>query len=300
MCGVCVLCRYVTAYYVGAGASGLIPSVLALIQGASRVTCWSAQNISNLTNVTSESSQTSVSHLFSVEVFFGFLTAFLLLAALAFALVHAQYGRHTHSQMDSDVRSSSDVELSQPRNQAEGVASSPLIVERKFRCKAQYVVLLLTVSCSFLLNGFMPPLQTFSVLPYGQEAYYVTVCLYSLTQPVASFAAFLLPLRKVRYCILLNVVAWLSAIFLVTFALLSPVPLRGTLTGPILVISAWVLLTAAVAYSRPNLAMLVNRKMSRSGLFWCGVLTQCGACAGAMLAFLLVNVLQIFKASDSC
>jgi hypothetical protein len=279
---------------------------MALIQGASSVNC-PAKN--QTINISLDYSAPTVQYLFSVEVFFAAITCIMVVATVAFAVAHYKFGTPADNELtdDSNSRSHHDAteEASGRNTRFEVVVENTEMLlaqnSTQCECEAQYVLLLLTASSSFLMNGFMPSLQTFSVLPYGQTTYYVTVCLYALTQPIASFLAFYWTLKRLRNCIALCVISWLCAAFLVALALMSPNPLlHDNVGGSIMSCSVWVIMTAAISYLRPNLAMLVSQKMSKSGLFWCGVVTQLGAFAGAILSFVVVNVLQLFQSANLC
>ena len=92
--------RYISAYYVGQGFSGLVPGVLGLIQGAgSAPVCrWNSTQFENNTlgNVTDDIVMNTTAGviiesqkpLFSVKIFFFCLTAFFLVSLAAFCCLN--------------------------------------------------------------------------------------------------------------------------------------------------------------------------------------------------------------------
>ena len=293
-----------TAYYVGAGAGGLIPSFLALIQGANSVSCASA-TVRNNTSLSSTPAdrEPTVHYLFSVGVYMAAITFTMLISTIAFVLTHRYFGNNeNYVRLEQTEKSASD---NDEERLVEPINNSDRVVDHTAKCRAKCmsepcIILLLIAIASFLFNGFMPSLQTFSVLPYGQTTYYVTVCLGACVEPLSSFAAFFYPAKRLRTCLAIGAVGATSAVFLVVLASMSPTPpLHGNVGGSIMTCTFWAIFTGTISYVRPNLAMLINDKM-KSGLFWCGVLTQCGACIGALLSFILVSVLRLFVSASPC
>lgn len=61
----------------------------------------------------------------------------------------------------------------------------------------------------------------------------------------------------------------------------------------------WVLFVGLSTYSKVGIAGLL-RPWGSSGLFWYGVATQAGALVGAVVAFVLVNELNLFTGYYPC
>jgi len=57
---------------------------------------------------------------------------------------------------------------------------------------------------------------------------------------------------------------------------------------------------AAFAFVRVSVAVLLHEGGGRHKLMWCGGITQAGSFCGAVVAFMLVSGLQIFKSQSIC
>jgi len=67
----------------------------------------------------------------------------------------------------------------------------------------------------------------------------------------------------------------------------------------------WQIVTAIImdssfAFVRVSIAVLLHEGGGRRKLLWCGGITQAGSFCGAVVSFLLVSVLQIFKSQSLC
>lgn len=75
---------YVTAYFIGMGCSGLLPSLLAIVQGVNRIECVPQINLT--TNETTYDSQT-IPPRFSVTIFFAILSILMFISSASFCLL---------------------------------------------------------------------------------------------------------------------------------------------------------------------------------------------------------------------
>jgi len=57
---------------------------------------------------------------------------------------------------------------------------------------------------------------------------------------------------------------------------------------------------ASFAFVRVSVATLLHEGGGRRKLLWCGGITQAGSFCGAVVAFVLVSCLQIFKSQSLC
>ena len=64
-------------------------------------------------------------------------------------------------------------------------------------------------------------------------------------------------------------------------------------------IVAYILLSAFMTFSKVSIATTL-RLNGRKALLWCGIVTQIGSAVGAILMFLLVNELHLFKEKPAC
>ena len=62
----------------------------------------------------------------------------------------------------------------------------------------------------------------------------------------------------------------------------------------------FVLLTGLFSYTKVTIASMLQAEGGRKALLWCGVFTQVGSFIGAIVTFILVNILQVFVAIYPC
>ena len=58
-------------------------------------------------------------------------------------------------------------------------------------------------------------------------------------------------------------------------------------------------MTGFFSYAKVSIATIL-RDEGRKALLWCGASQQVGSFVGAIIAFILVNVLNIFKSAPPC
>lgn len=149
-------------------------------------------------------------------------------------------------------------------------------------------------------NGVLPSIQTYSCLPYGNDAYHLAVTLSSIANPVACFVAFIFPVASSLLISLLTVLGTGLASFIILTAVQSPTPvLYDSDAGPAVVITAWILFVSLMTFSKVSIATLF-RKDGKRALLWCGAVTQVGSVLGAIVTYLLVNVFTIFQSAPAC
>jgi len=61
-----------------------------------------------------------------------------------------------------------------------------------------------------------------------------------------------------------------------------------------------VIMDASFAFVRVSVAYLLHEGGGRHKLMWCGGITQAGSFCGAVVAFILVSCLGIFKSQSLC
>ncbi|XP_013418036.1 riboflavin transporter 2 [Lingula anatina] len=329
--------QYMTAYYIGEGFSGLLPSLVALAQGAGEYQCVNQTITNSTTNETSWQLHAVLDPPnFPIKDFFFFLFAMMLTCGISFtALNYLPLCTREHSpcykeecdagDQDSEAGSSSDnsleLDAAEPTNDAspkdknmphihsEAKLLDSNIVERtRLKRSISYhlpqntfiLVLILTGWLNALSNGVFPSIQTYSCLPYGQLAYNLAVKLSALANPLACLIAFFLPSTNKKVISSLVGLATAIGVFIMVTAVMSPHPvMHSSVFGKILIVLAWVLMTAFFSYSKVMIAVLL-RDEGRKALLWCGAVTQGGSFIGAVVTFLLVNVAKLFKDAPQC
>ncbi|XP_076061082.1 solute carrier family 52, riboflavin transporter, member 3-B-like isoform X2 [Oratosquilla oratoria] len=306
---------YLPSYLVGEGLSGLLPGLVALVQGVGgnpdcvNVTRWNVTENGNVSYVVRVPEE--LKPLFSVTDFFLFLFAMMVTSLLAFTslekLPFIQSERSSAALLEeadpSPSPSAGNVTFTHGQRASEmGAASHGSSLNVKAPMKPMvYRLLLVGLAWACLLaNGLLPSIQSFSCGAYGNVAYHLAATLSALANPTAAFLTLLLPRARPKVLTGLALLASLTASYILATALLSPVPpLAGSSLGEALIVLAWVIFTGAMTYVRVEIANLM-RGEGVTALFWSGAVTQAGSAVGAVTAFILVNVLHLFTPYYPC
>ncbi|PAA49781.1 hypothetical protein BOX15_Mlig001715g4, partial [Macrostomum lignano] len=291
---------YLSALYVGEGVGGLIPGLLALIQGSG-----GAPECINGTHPEYAPPR------YSVGAFYGLLCGMLCYSLLAFWLLTAwpfklanrpplkteqqlaASGAQVSPQPDASHRNTPDetTSLRQPRRSG----SAP---NRAF-------LLCLVALLNAWGTGLLPSLQSYSALPYGYSAYHLAVTLANLANPLACFATFAWRARTARSLLALVAAGCLASGYVTTLAAMSPTPplLHGGL-GAALMIIGWTAASGLFSFAKACIAASVSEGgSSGEGRRWLrltGVATQAGAAVGAVVGFLLSVVFGVLKDAPPC
>ncbi|XP_048203396.1 solute carrier family 52, riboflavin transporter, member 3 [Perognathus longimembris pacificus] len=320
--------HYLTTFFVGEGFSGLLPALVALIQGSGVSTCVNVTQTADATlrpgttretHITQGTGSPSPSfHLesrylparFSPLVFFLLLSFMMLCCLMAFLLLQRQpSGRQgsiedllqsqvtLHSIRPREERDTGPLgpgDSNKDKEHLEQKAAAPL---RPAQLAFIYTVVAFV---SALTNGVLPSVQTYSCLPYGPVAYHLAATLSSVASPLACFLSIFLPTRSLLTLGTLTLLGTGFGAYNLAMAVLSPCPLlQGHWGGEVLIVLSWVLFTAFLTYIKVMLGVIL-RDRSRSALVWCGAAVQLGSLVGALLMFPLVNVLRLFSTADYC
>lgn len=208
--------QFLTTYYIGEGVSGLLPALVALIQGVGLVTCVNSTRSLNHTLKSSSSLATFdlqaqyESAKFSAEVFFFFLSVMMLVCLLAFVLLnyHPSVARESVARELSNNRYTSGV-----REQAEDRRKfKHKCVMGSFRGAQQkssfgtgtyswlqvFYIFGILAWANALTNAVLPSVQSYSCMPYGNNIYHLSAIMAALSNPLACFIALFFPIRSVN------------------------------------------------------------------------------------------------------
>lgn len=177
----------------------------------------------------------------------------------------------------------------------------PMLLKSHILTNWDYVMLLFAQAliCA-LCNGVLPSIQSYASLPYGNEAYHLSVTLSAIANPLACFLALWLPSRSRRIILLLTLFGTLLAAYVVALAALSPNPvLKDSDVGRSLIVVAQLAISAFFSYAKVTIATIF-RDEGRRALVWCGAITQVGSSIGALIMFPLVNVYYVFQSNPPC
>ncbi|XP_054736318.1 solute carrier family 52, riboflavin transporter, member 3-A [Anastrepha obliqua] len=293
---------YLVTYFVGEGLSGLLPSVVSLVQG---IGSDSACVLVNTTSTGEEvyEKQTLPPRFDSME-FFLIIFALFVCSVIAFTLLdRLQISKREYAIGQIDVGNNYKYEEHKTTNDMNNAAMKETSVnpDKSIQISSnEYVLLLLLIGClSFFANGMFNSIQSYSSLPYGSSAYHLSVTLSVIANPLACFLAIFIPHTTLRpIYVLCCLCAALTTYVFVTACMSPSPPLHGTSAGSVIVIISWALLIGLVSYTKLSISSVMRAQGGRS-LVWTGGLTQIGALLGAVLIFILINYTNSFQEAES-
>ncbi|KAF3691604.1 Riboflavin transporter 2 [Channa argus] len=316
--------QYLTTYFAGEGLSGLVPALVALIQGVGVVHCQNVTLAGSANETADNSSMFGSSELeaiyqpakFSAQVFFIFLSAMMVVCLVAFILLnhHPAVAR----ERKNDLYFSGDQD---PGKRQQGLSlhaqtpeQKPMIspmeaVRREPRSSfgsgtySNFEVIFIFIVLAWvnaLTNGVLPSVQSYSCLPYGNKAYHLAATMASIANPVACFIAMFMPIRSLIFMGFLTVLGSVFGAYIMAMAALSPCPLLvHSAYGTIVIVLTWILFVLCLSYIKVIIGVIL-RDEGYSALVWCGAVVQLGSMVGASSMFPLVSVYGLFKSGDPC
>ncbi|XP_068567504.1 riboflavin transporter 2 [Cebidichthys violaceus] len=308
--------RYLTTYYIGEGLSGLLPALVALIQGVGVVHCINSTGSFNHTLNSSDSSVTFDLRAqyqpanFSAEVFFFFLSAMMLVCLVAFLLLNYHpsvarerpSGRYTNGRKEKSERDRKWAEqkpmmdpyrpASQKRRSSFGTGS--------YSWTQVFYIFVILAWANALTNVVLPSVQSYSCLPYGNNTYHLSATMAAVANPLACFIAMFFPVRSLLLMGALTVTGSGVGAYIMGMAALSPCPLLVNETsGGVVIVLAWVLFILTLSYVKVIIGLIL-RDEGHGALVWCGAVVQLGSLLGAVTMFPVVSVYGLFSSGDPC
>ncbi|XP_036323320.1 solute carrier family 52, riboflavin transporter, member 3-A isoform X1 [Rhagoletis pomonella] len=292
---------YLVTYFMGEGLSGLLPSVLSLVQGiGGDAECVLVNNTISGEEVYEK--QTLPPRFGSME-FFLCIFALFVCSGIAFTLLDRLKlvkQEYVAGQIDFGNNYKYEEDTTPNTTDHAAVTDTPNNENKATQISAnEYILLLLLIGClSFMANGMFNSIQSYSSLPYGNQAYHLSVTLSVIANPVACFLAIFVPHTSLRpIYVLCSLCAVLTAYVFVTASMSPLPPLHGTTAGSVIVIICWTLLIGLVSYTKLSISSIMRAQGGRS-LVWTGGLTQIGALFGSVLIFILINYTNSFQESE--
>ena len=163
-------------------------------------------------------------------------------------------------------------------------------------------LLCLNTFISFVLFGILPPLSTYSLLPYGHKVFYY----FCLLNPLSYSIALLISVVRATISICITTVGILVgcilAVFIIIIAAQSPCPWwADTLHGAVIILVTWFAMTLIMAYVRITIGNRIKAEWANEkGMFYFGITIQLGLLIGAVPMYLLVNVFRVFTDRQPC
>nr|XP_046272845.1 riboflavin transporter 2 [Scatophagus argus]XP_046272846.1 riboflavin transporter 2 [Scatophagus argus] len=308
--------QYLTTYYIGEGVSGLLPALVALIQGVGVVHCINSTQSLNHTPASSNSSATYDLQAqyqpanFSAEVFFFFLSAMMLVCLVAFLLLNYHpsvareqpNGRYTNGVKENSQRN---------RKQGEQTAMMDPYRPANQKCRSSFgtgsyswmqvfYIFVILAWVNALTNVVLPSVQSYSCMPYGNNAYHLSAALAAVSNPLACFIAMFYPLRSLLLMGALTASGTAAGAYIMSMAVLSPCPLLvNEASGGAIIVLVWILFVLTLSYVKVIIGVIL-RDEGHSALVWCGAVVQLGSLLGAVTMFPLVSVYSYFLSGDPC
>lgn len=207
--------QYLTTYFIGEGLSGLVPALVALIQGVGVVHCKNASANANVSMGNLSFDGELKAHYqpanFSAQGFFLFLSAMMMVCLGAFLLLnfHPAVAReHKSKGYIDDSKRVEKIDISQSPN-SETPEQRPMldfpegsVIKRRSSfgkgtySRTELVFIFVVLAwVNALTNAVLPSVQSYSCLPYGNQAYHLAATLSSVANPVACFIAMFVPIR---------------------------------------------------------------------------------------------------------
>lgn len=236
---------YMTPFFVGMGFSGLVPSLVALGQGAGQVRCKNMTLLNMTSNATSYFAQTvHQPPKFPVKYFFLFIFAMMIACGVAFTLLnYLPYCKSEHVLTIEKTKKRSESITKKLDEGMEELSNSSDNKEEENPRESMPLLtfgfyLILVGWINVLLNGVILSVQSYACLPYGIKYYHLAVTLSNIADPVAGFISFFLIIKS---AVLISFVTFLGTVvsmYIVFLAASSPTPVFvGTTEGGILVVS---------------------------------------------------------------
>ncbi|XP_061805846.1 solute carrier family 52, riboflavin transporter, member 3-B isoform X1 [Nerophis lumbriciformis] len=311
--------QYLTTYFTGEGLSGLVPALVALIQGVGVVHCQNA-TLTDTFNQTSPGSgelqaiyQPST---FSAQIFFLFLSAMMVVCLIAFTLLnhHPAVAREKKNNMyfseeltpgKKEQGFSLHAQTPEKKPMIDPLESSKKEPRSSFG-KGTYsnfelfFIFVVLAWVNALTNAVLPSVQSYSCLPYGNKAYHLAATMAAVSNPVACFIAMFMPIRSLVFMCFLTVSGTGFGAYIMAMAALSPCPLLvHSSSGTVVIVLVWILFVLCLSYVKVIIGVIL-RDEGHSALVWCGAVVQLGSMVGALSMFPLVSVYGLFKSGDAC
>ncbi|CAL8373498.1 unnamed protein product [Boreogadus saida] len=310
--------QYLTTYYIGEGLSGLLPALVALVQGVGVVDCVNVTAAAWAPNRTAAAATAAATELearyqpanFSPEVFFYFLSAMMLVCLAAFLLLNhhpavareRRNGDYTNGVKATHGRSQAAERGAARTDPFRVVNAEPRSGFGTGAYSAREVLYIFGILAwvNALTNVVVPSVQSYSCLPYGNKAYHLSATMAAVANPLACFVAVFLPIRSLLSMGVLTCLGTGVAAYIVSMAALSPCPLLvHDTSGVVLIVSAWIVFILTLSYVKVIIGVIL-RDEGHSALVWCGAVVQLGSLLGAVTMFPLVSVYSLFSSGDPC
>ncbi|XP_011498762.1 PREDICTED: solute carrier family 52, riboflavin transporter, member 3-like [Ceratosolen solmsi marchali] len=307
---------YLVSYFIGEGLSGVVPSVVALVQSIGE---------SSACNDITKASHITLPR-FSSQYYFLFIFGCLVLSSISFSLLenHPYVKKEKICFSTSDNNSSNNeienftCERQRPVLSEQSIIENDLMrnhafiqkyaktnsggasnIRNQLKLKNLYLYILLSIIC-LLGNGLLPSLQPYSCMSYGNMTYHLSAIFSQIANPSACLLALWFLPKNIKVINLLSIVIFVLSSYIIYLALNSlNSPLQDSKIGEVLVILSWILLIGFISYVKLIITSVFRRKSEKT-LFLVGVAMQAGSACGAILSFIVINYTKLLQEYKPC
>ncbi|CAF0949384.1 unnamed protein product [Adineta steineri] len=291
--------KYLHAMFFGEGLTASLPTLIAVVQGVG----GEAHCIFN--NQTLKLEPVYSQPRFSVSVFFFLVTGIIGASLIAFMILQmtsiidlAKANDKSHREENIETCEM----LLKVNEQIPTKRKISLSTPNSMTKKQFYILQALNVINSGILYGCLPALITYSLLPYGQKAFYYCSILFPTAYPLSALYALIRPTLSIFWIILGSIFGCLICCFIIITACQSPCPLwADTLHGGIIMCIAWFTSSFILAYVRIASGNRIKLAWpNENGLFYFGLSVQLGIIFGVVPFYLLINVYEVLQERLPC
>lgn len=283
---------YTVSCLVGEGLSGLLPNLIALVQGASGDPyCHNA----TMPGDTKQSYvKRSSEPRFSTDIFLLIIGSLLFLSFLAFIALNKSGVARGERLKSQEITETRPTETTAPLSYATN--SEWNLSKRNY---ANFMIMI-GITC-FFGHSALPSIQTFVCLPYGNNAYHLAVTLAAMATPLSMSTGFIK--KKIDtpdfLAVLTGVLVGVSCI-IIFIATQSPYPpFQHTKFGTFFIIILWIIVNGLIGYIKMSITMIF-RSHPGKGLYHVGIAIQVGSIIGAVLTYQIMDIPGLFVSYDVC
>lgn len=249
----CYQPEYMTALFFGMGLSSLLPSAVALVQGAGGAAECTNVTTMNELNITVSSLQPVYDlPLFSVSVFYIIIAVLLCVSCISFLLLkklpHVKHHRvkkvvHLHQEpprkegLQSSSSSSAESDVAVRQELLNSLKEEQMPRDRLSKAGYGWLLFVQAWVCA-LMHGVLPSVQAYSCLPYGYRALHLSITLANISNPIACFVPLWYSSVKLKAISAKAFLGTAVGVYILLLAATSPTPpLQDSPAGEVLVVS---------------------------------------------------------------
>lgn len=295
---------YLVSFFIGEGLSGVLPSIVALIQGVEN-----NSECINFKNDTTNSSNLGLK--FSPNNYFLFIFIILLLSLTAFIILEYSLFVQNIKNLDKSINNETQINFSNYTNDVQNIKTSSFKENNKewvlcnnskgLSKQIQHYLFILLAICYFCSNGFFPSIQSYSCLSYGNIAYKLSVTFSQFANPLVCLLAYRFRISSIKVINYLSIVCLIIGTYVTYLALMSPTPpLQKTKLGIFMIVMSWTGLIGFISYLKFSIVSIFRSTMLPKILFSVGAVIQMASTSGAIFSFIAINCTDYFKMHDNC